>query len=203
MSDSNTYLLKRENFGQKINFKNKDDNNTKNCFKPDPSRVKEYEYKNPKTITLSNITEKSSHLIHTEKTTTKSVLVKHVEGGWPESVKDLTEPRELTNWKRGKEKADDFPIKVKTLIMNTTQIIKQNLRMDIYEDIFNDKHNLKTEDNFSAKIKTVFKDIIPYKRTVNKVVWSTDDEQSKIAIAYRLVKDQKQEIPTNYKLPVN
>ena len=87
--EDNSYQLKREYFGQKINFKAKEESDTKYlCIKSDPYLGRNYEGKNPKTITLSNIVEKSSHLINTEKTKTKSTLVKHAEGGWPEQVKD-------------------------------------------------------------------------------------------------------------------
>jgi dynein intermediate chain 2 len=198
--DSNQYNLRRESFGQKINFKAKEETDLKFlCFKPDPSAAKNYEQKNPKTITLSNIPDKSSHIIRTEKTKTRHISVKHTEGGWPESVKDPTEPREVNAWKRTKEKQEDFPTKVKILIANTTAILKQNLRMDIYEEYFEEGKDIILEDNFSAKIKTVFKDTEPYKRSVNKVVWSVDENQSKIAVAYRLNKGEI--IPTTYKLP--
>lgn len=199
--DSNTYNQKREGFGGKINFKSKEEQKPQDLsFKADLSLAKNFEYKNPKTITLGNIAEKSSHLIHTEKTKVKSTLIKHTEGGWPDSVKDPNEHRDVQNWKRAKEKLEDFPIKVKTLIANTTQILRQNLRMDIYEDYFDENVNVKSEDNFSAKIKTVFKDTETARRSVNKVVYSTDEEQSKIAVAYRLHKDEL--TPPNYKFPV-
>jgi dynein intermediate chain 2 len=199
--DSNTYNLKREFFGQKINFKNKEETDLKYlCFRQDYSAAKNYEVRNPKSITLGNIVEKSSHLIHTEKTKTISVLMKHTEGGWPDSVKDPSETREVQVWKRKTEKEDpNFAQKVKILIANSSSIIKQNLRMDIYEEYFDESEQQVNEDNFYAKIKSVFKDTEKYKRCVSKVVLSPDEEQSRIAVAYRLHKNQV--IEPNYKLP--
>jgi len=199
--DSNTYNLKREFFGQKINFKNKEEIDLKFlCFKPDYSAAKNYEARNPKSITLGNIVEKSTHHIHTEKTKTMSTLMKHTEGGWPDSVKDPSETREVQVWKRKTEKEDpNFAQKVKILIANTTSILKQNLRMDIYEEYFDETEQAVNEDNFYAKIKAVFKDTEKYKRTVSKVVLSPDEEQSRIAVAYRLHKNQT--IEPNHKLP--
>lgn len=184
-NDSNTYNLKRDAFGLKINFKSKDFEEGKSSFKADPSSMKNFDYKNPKTITLGNISEKSSHIIHTEKTKTISVLMKHNEGGWPESVKDYTEQRDVINWKRGKEKPDEFPMKVKTLIPNATGILNQNLRMDIYEDCLEDNSQALVEDNFSARIITVFKDVSPFPRKVTKVAWHAE-EQNIIGCAYKL-----------------
>jgi len=51
MSDSNTYTLERGYFGKPINFKAKEnDDNKMNFFRPDPSREKLYDQKNPKTL---------------------------------------------------------------------------------------------------------------------------------------------------------
>ena len=132
---------------------------------------------------------------------TKSAQFKHVEGGWPESVKDPTEPRDVNNWKRTREKTEDFPGKVKRLIHETSEKIKQNLRMDIYEEYFDENETSVSEDNFSAKVITVYKDVEKYRRSVNKVVWISEDSQTKFAIAYRLHKDEN--VPSNIKLPVN
>jgi dynein intermediate chain 2, axonemal len=71
--------------------------------------------------------------------------------------------------------------------------------MDIYEEYFDETEQAVNEDNFYAKIKAVFKDNEKYKRTVSKVVLSPDDEQSRIAVAYRLHKNQM--IEPNHKLP--
>ncbi len=197
MSDSNTYILERGFFGKPISFKAKENEEYKlNTFKQDTSREKLYEQKNPKTITLGNITEKSSHIITTEKTKTKSAQVKHVEGGWPDPpIKDLNDQREINNWKRAREKDERIPLvpdKVRQLIANTQVIIKQNLRIDIYEDYFDDNRNEIKEDNFSAKIKTVFKDMYnpEIKRSVNKICWNWSEKQNLIAAAYKTAKNE-------------
>src|SRR5689334_12220975 len=105
-ANQNSYEMKRENFGsQKINFRSKEDVDLKLLsIKPDAFAIKNFELKNPKSITISNIPEKSSHIIHTEKTKTKSISMKHLEGAWPDSVKDYTKKSEIINWKRTKEK---------------------------------------------------------------------------------------------------
>jgi hypothetical protein len=204
MSDSNTYTLERGYFGKPTSFKAKEnDDNKINYFKPDPSREKLYEQRNPKNITLGNISEKSSHIIHTEKTKTKSVQVKHIEGGWPDPpIKDLSDAREINNWKRAREKDERTPLvpdKVRQLIANTQVIIKQNLRIDIYEDYFDENANQIKEDNFTAKIKTVFKDMQNgnVKRSVNKVCFNWTEKQNLIAAAYKTQKGdiQGQEKP--------
>jgi dynein intermediate chain 2 len=199
--DSNTYVLKREFFSQPVKFNDKEDTDLKLlCIKQDYSSAKNYEPRNPKSITLGNVVEKSSHYIHTEKTKTISVLMKHTEGGWPDTVKDPSETREVMVWKRKTEKEDpNFAQKVKILIANTTSILKQNLRMDIYEEYFDENEQSVNEDNFYAKIKSVFKDSEKYKRTVAKVVLSLEEDQTKIAVAYRLHKNQI--VEPNYKLP--
>lgn len=206
-SETNAYYLKREYFGQNLNFRKREDTDLKSlCFRPDSLAQKNYEYRNPKILSVTNIVEKSSHIVNTEKTTTKSVPIKHIEGGWPEYVVNNSEvekmQREMKNWVRAKEKTEFFEDKVKKLIANSTRILKQNLRMDIYEDYFEENPNSKMEDNFSAKIKMVFKDTEPYRRIVSKVAWmipEDKEEQTKVAVAYKLHKDQ--EIPPNYKLP--
>jgi len=203
MSDSNTYTLERGYFGKPINFKAKEnDDNKMNFFRPDPSREKLYDQKNPKNITLGNITEKSSHIIHTEKTKTKSVQVKHIEGGWPyPPISDITDTREINNWKRAREKDERTPLvpdKVRQLITNTQVIIKQNLRIDIYEDYFDESSNQIKEDNFTAKIKTVFKDMYnpEIKRSVNKVCFNWTEKQNLIAAAYKIQKNDGHSILT-------
>jgi len=198
--DNNTYTIKRGLYGGKITFKSKDEIRKNMCIKQDLSLFKNFELKNPKTISLTNIPEKASHIICTEKTKTKSAQFKHVEGGWPESVKDPQEPREVLNWKRQEEKKEAFPGKVKTLIAQTETKLKQNLRMDIYEEYFEENEDMVSEDNFSAKVITVYKDIEPYRRSVNKVVWNTEENQTKFAIAYKLHKDEP--INNITKLPV-
>lgn len=203
-SEADTFSLKRENFGQKVNFKPKE-GDSKIFIRDDPNiNLSKFQSKNPRTITLGNTVEKSSHIIHTEKTKTKSELIKHVEGGWPESVENPNEPRHINNWKRAKEKGEGFAEKVFNLIENTEDIIKQNLRMDVYEDYFEDKRlnkdDASTEESYSMKIKTVFKDICPYKRSVAKVCFSPE-EQNKIAIAYKLAESENNNAIDKSKLP--
>jgi len=198
--DSNTYTIKRALYGGKITFKAKDEIRKNMCIKQDLSLYKNFELKNPKVFSVTNIPEKGSHIICTEKTKTKSAQFKHVEGGWPESVKDPSESRDVLNWKRQEEKKEAFPGKVKTLIAHTETKLKQNLRMDIYEEYFEENEESLSEDNFSAKVITVYKDVEPYRRSVNKVVWTAEDTQTRFAISYKLHKDEQ--ISNTTKLPV-
>ena len=177
--ESLTYIVKKDPYSKNTVCRNREESELKLlCFKQDVTAPKNFEPRNPKSITLGNEIEKSCHIIHTEKTKTKSVSMKHAEGGWPDTIKDYTEPREINGWKRQKEREDvDFPQKVKTLIGLTTSIVNQNLRMDIYEEYFDNSESASlNEDNFSAKIKTVFKDTEKYKRTVSKIEFSPDEE---------------------------
>jgi hypothetical protein len=196
MSEGNTYILTLSLFNAPVQFKGKEGEDKFQPFKEDPTRDKLYEVKNPKTITLGNIAEKSSHIIHTEKTKTKSIPVKHIEGGWP--GKDFQDDqREINNWKRRREGdggQPSVPDKVRKLIKDTEAIIKQNLRIDIYEDYLNDKTNQVKEDNFSANIQTVFQDMFnkDIKRTVNKVCFNWAEPQNFIGAAYRMDKNAKQ-----------
>lgn len=204
--DNNTYTIKRSGFGGKITFKSKDEIRKNMAFNQDLNVLKNFEQKNPKILSVTNIVEKANHIVCTEKTKTKSALMKHVEGGWPESVTDPSEPREINNWKRQEEKKEAFPGKVKSLIAHTETKIKQNLRMDIYEEYFEDKSESVSEDNFSAKVITVYKDTEVNKRSVNKVVWSQEDVQTKFAISYKSNKetsrDDEMQNFGNKKLPV-
>jgi hypothetical protein len=201
--DNNTYTIKRSGFGGKITFKSKDEIRKNMAFPQDLNTLKNFEQKNPKILSITNIIEKATHTVCTEKTKTKSAQMKHVEGGWPESVVDFSEPREINNWKRQEEKKEAFPGKVKSLIAHTETKIKQNLRMDIYEEYFDNKNESVSEDNFSAKVITVYKDIEPKRRSVNKVVWSGDDVQTKFAISYKRHKEESDSSNNNNKLPVN
>jgi hypothetical protein len=169
-------------------------------IKQDVSLFKNFEIKNPKTFSCTNIIEKGSHIICTEKTKTKSAQFKHIEGGWPESVKDPSENRDVLNWRRAEEKKESFPGKVKTLITQTEIKLRQNLRMDIYEEYFEENEETVAEDDFSAKVITVFKDIEAFKRPVNKVVWTAEDTQTRFAISYKMHKDEN--ISSTNKLPV-
>lgn len=201
--DNNTYTIKRSGFGGKITFKSKDEIRKNMAFNQDLNTLKNFEQKNPKVLSITNIIEKANHIVCTEKTKTKSAQMKHVEGGWPESVLDPSEPREINNWKRQEEKKEAFPGKVKSLIAHTETKIKQNLRMDIYEEYFDDNVEPVSEDNFSAKVITVYKDIESYRRSVNKVVWSAEDVQTKFAISYKLHKDEdtgSKKLPVRKKL---
>ena len=61
-SEDSSYTLKREAFGQLINFKAKEmplTNLNSISFKPDEKAIDNYVPKNPKSVTLSNIVEKS------------------------------------------------------------------------------------------------------------------------------------------------
>jgi hypothetical protein len=76
--------------------------------------------------------------------------------------------------------------------------------MDVYEDYFDDRKKEVISDNFEAKVKMVFKDpeADKYKRSVVKVAWNVPEEkeeQNRIAVAYKL--DKNQEIPPNYLPP--
>jgi hypothetical protein len=213
MSDSNTYQNTRNLFGQPCMFKAKDEPKPQEgCIKGEPDLEKNYEIINPKIITLSNIPERSSHLVETAKTKVNTLEMKHIEGGWPESVVMLKDPseqeREIRVWKRKEEKNnEDFPRKVKELINQTTRIINQNLRIDVYEDYFEDSKQEAVEDNFSAKAKSVFKDQCPYKRTINKIAIYHEEDLTKnvklgrFAVAYKLCKGE--EVPPTEKLPVS
>ena len=209
MSEDNTYTLKREYFSQPINFKEKEILiNPSIILKPNPDLMINYGPKNPKSITLSNMVEKSSHMVNTEKIPTKTITLSHLEGGWPEDVINHSEPekvqREMKGWVRAKEKGDKFELKIRELIANTEKIIHQNQLMDVYEEYFDEKKKEVISDNFEANIKMVFKDPEPYKRSVVKVAWivpEEKEEQTRIAVAYKLLKDQDEDIPPNYLPP--
>jgi hypothetical protein len=206
-SEDNTYTLKREHFGNPINFKAKEMPLTNIDYirvKTDPTLIDNYIPKNPKSVTLSNYVEKSAHLVNTEKNPTKTITLSHVEGGWPDEVINHSEPekvqREMKGWVRQKEKGDKFETKIRELISNTERIFHQNQLMDVYEEYFEEKKDEIISDHFEAKVKTVFKDIEPYKRTVCKVVWNVPEEkeeQRKIAVAYRLVRKKKGDTKKN------
>ena len=209
MSEDNTYTLKREYFSQPINFKEKEVLiNPSIILKPNPDLMINYGPKNPKSITLSNMVEKSSHMVNTEKIPTKTITLSHLEGGWPDDVINHSEPekvqREMKGWVRAKEKGDKFELKIRELIANTEKIIHQNQLMDVYEEYFDEKKKEIISDNFEANIKMVFKDPEPYKRSVVKVAWivpEEKEEQTRIAVAYKLLKDQAEDIPPNYLPP--
>ena len=209
MSEDNTYTLKREYFSQPINFKEKEILiNPSIILKPNPDLMINYGPKNPKSITLSNMVEKSSHMVNTEKIPTKTITLSHLEGGWPEDVINHSEPekvqREMKGWVRAKEKGDKFELKIRELIANTEKIIHQNQLMDVYEEYFDERKKEIISDNFEANIKMVFKDPEPYKRSVVKVAWivpEEKEEQTRIAVAYKLSKEQTEDIPPNYLPP--
>ena len=203
-SEDNSYTLKRDCFGQQIAFKAKEAPFTNSSYlKPDPTLFANYEPKNPKSASFTNFVEKSSHMVNTEKIPTKTITLSHLEGGWPDEVINHSEPekvqREMKGWVRTQEKGDKFEIKIRELIANTEKIMHQNQLMDVYEEYFDDKKKETVSDNFEAKTKLVFKDPSEYKRSVVKVVWNIPDEkeeQRKIAVAYKLAKNQ--DIPPNY-----
>jgi len=203
-SEDNSYTLKRSEFGQQIAFKAKEAPFTTSSYlKPDPNLINNYEPKNPKSASFTNFVEKSCHMVNTEKIPTKTITLSHLEGGWPDEVINHSEPekvqREMKGWVRQQEKGDKFEIKIRELIANTEKIMHQNQLMDVYEEYFDDKRKETVNDNFEAKTKLVFKDPSQFKRSVNKVVWNIPDEkeeQRKIAVAYKLAKNQ--DIPPNY-----
>ena len=203
-SEDNSYTLKREAFGQQIAFKAKEAPFTNATFlKADPGLMANYEPKNPKGTSFTNFVEKSSHMVNTEKIPTKTITLSHLEGGWPDEVINHSEQekvqREMKGWVRAQEKTERFEIKIRELIANTEKIMHQNQLMDVYEEYFDDKKKEVVSDNFEAKTKLVFKDPSIYKRSVVKVVWNVPDEkeeQRKIAVAYKL--DKNQDIPPNY-----
>ena len=203
-SEDNSYTLKREAFGQQIAFKAKEAPFTNATFlKADPGLMANYEPKNPKGTSFTNFVEKSSHMVNTEKIPTKTITLSHLEGGWPDEVINHSEQekvqREMKGWVRTQEKTERFEIKIRELIANTEKIMHQNQLMDVYEEYFDDKKKEVVSDNFEAKTKLVFKDPSIYKRSVVKVVWNVPDEkeeQRKIAVAYKL--DKNQDIPPNY-----
>ena len=106
--------------------------------------------------------------------------------------------------KRAKEKGEGFAEKVVNLIENTEDILKQNLRIDVYEDYFDESKYIKdavpVDESYSIKIKTVFKDICPYKRSISKVCFSPE-EQNKIAIAYKIHDSDNSILIDKNKLP--
>lgn len=203
-SEDNSYTLKRECFGQPINFKGKEvPFSNAILLKPDPNLNANYEPKNPKSASFSNFVAKSSHMVNTEKIPTKTLCLSHLEGGWPDEVINHSEPekvqREMKGWVRAQEKGEKFELKIRELIANTEKIMHQNQLMDVYEEYFDDKKKETISDNFEAKTKLVFKDPEPYKRSVVKVVWNIPEEkeeQRKIAVAYKLAKNQ--DVPPNY-----
>ena len=208
-AEDNTYTLKREAFCQQINFKPKEVQPSQLIyFKPDGLAIQNFDPKNPKSVSLTNIVEKSCHMVNTEKIPTKTVTLSHIEGGWPEEVVNHSEiekvQREMKGWVRAKEKGDKFELKIRELIANTEKIIHQNQLMDVYEEYFDEKKKEVISDNFEAKVKMVFKDpeADKYKRSVVKVTWNVPEEkeeQNRIAVAYKLEKNQ--EIPPNYLPP--
>ncbi|MCQ2816553.1 MAG: hypothetical protein MJ252_04715 [archaeon] len=214
-SDENTYSLKKMNFGLAITWKTKDlptaatSNNVNSVsIKPDEKYLERFTTKNPKSVSFTNIVEKSAHSVHTEKNPTKTITISHVEGGWPEYVISDPEPekiaREKKGWVRAKEKTPNFAKTIDNLCSSAEFIFKQNQLMDVYEEYFENQEVAVSSDVFEAKVEMVYKDTEPYKRIVNKVVWNVPEEkveQRKIAVAYRLNRNANQEIPPDYVPP--
>jgi hypothetical protein len=208
MSDPITYTLKRDAFGHPTNFKMKEETRPHELsIKSEPELERNFEQRNPKTITLTNITEKSCHMVKTDKTKMTTLEMRHIEGGWPDEVAHTKDPaqhkREIQVWKRRIGTSEEFSNKVKILIDKTGRILKQNRRLDIYEDHFENNDEEQIEDDYSAKTKSVFK----YKRTVNQLAMYIEEDQSKVvkgigrfAVTYKLCKGQ--DVPPTEKLPV-
>jgi hypothetical protein len=212
MSDPITYTLKRDAFGHPTNFKMKEETRPHELsIKSEPELERNFEQRNPKTITLTNITEKSYHMVKTDKTKMNTLEMRHIEGGWPDEVAHTKDPaqhkREIQVWKRRIGTSEEFSNKVKVLVEKTVRILKQNRRLDIYEDHFENHEGELVEDDYSAKTKSVFKDKCKYKRTVNQLAMYIEEDQTKVvkgvgrfAVTYKLCKGQ--DVPPTEKLPV-
>jgi hypothetical protein len=158
-----------------------------------------FENRNPKTITLTNMTEKSCHMINKTKITT--LEMRHIEGSWHDEIAHTKDPaqhkRELQVWKRKIGISEEFSNKVKFL----SRILRQNRRLDIYEDHFENNDEEQIEDDYSAKTKSVFK----YKITVNQLEMYIEEDQSKVvkgigkfAVTYKLSKGQDVSLLRSY-----
>ena len=117
MTDPNQYTIKRDTCGLPVNFKMKEESKPYELsIKSESDLERNFEFRNPKSITLSNIPERSCHRVRTDKTKMNTVEMKHIEGGWPDEVAHVKEAdkldREIKVWRRRLGAGEDFSNKV-------------------------------------------------------------------------------------------
>nr|CEL64969.1 TPA: dynein intermediate chain, putative [Neospora caninum Liverpool] len=188
-----TYSKLRQEFGRHCNFEVSEPK-LLGAIDPKPELRNQYVRKNPRTFVSDNIMEMSEHMVNTERVSVGSKGMKHVEGGWPKEV-DPSEIQETAKWRKRLDRDPGFATAIKQLSSEATRPLMQNDTLDIFEDYFAGETVQTTSGNLSARSLMLFKDkVTDCKRTATCIAWHPEGS-SKLAVAYAILKFQKQPDP--------
>ncbi|KAI8587487.1 Dynein intermediate chain 2, axonemal [Geranomyces variabilis] len=186
------YQKKRKEFGRQPTFGDRPATLGLD-ISPDPTQMRNYVERNPCSIEIQSVPEKSEHEVNTESFVLSNRGILHVQGGWPKDV-DATDVEHTIRYRKKVEKDDEYIRSVQSLGNSMEHCIKQNNAIDIYEEYFADEPDSISVDTPSAKSLNVYRDPNALKRAATYVSWYPDDGH-KIAVAYSML--QFQSMPTN------
>ncbi|KAJ3416059.1 Dynein intermediate chain 2, axonemal [Chytridiales sp. JEL 0842] len=186
------YQRRRREFGKQLQLKDKPAELTCSIL-PDPTYARNYVERNPCSVEIQSVPEKSEHEVNTDSFAFTNRGILHLQGGWPKDV-DPTDVEHTIRYKKKIEKDEEYIKSVQVMGNTMEHCIKQNNAIDIYEEYFVDTPDTVTVEPPSAKSLNVFRDPNPTKRTASYVSWYPDDGH-KIAIAYSVL--QFQQMPFN------
>ncbi|KEP64338.1 UNVERIFIED_CONTAM: dynein intermediate chain, putative [Hammondia hammondi] len=188
-----TYSKLRQEFGRHCNFEVSEPK-LLGAIDPKPELRNQYVRKNPRTFVSDNIMEMSEHMVNTERVSVGTKGMKHVEGGWPKEV-DPSEIQETAKWRKRLDRDPGFATAIKHLSSEATRPLMQNDTLDIFEEYFAGETVQTTSGNLSARSLTLFKDkVTDCKRTATCIAWHPEGS-TKLAVAYAILKFQKQPDP--------
>ncbi|KAJ1536017.1 Dynein intermediate chain 2, axonemal, partial [Nowakowskiella sp. JEL0078] len=187
------YQRKRKEFGKQPVFLDTLAVNLSSDIPSDPSYARNYVERNPCSVEIQSVAEKSEHEVNTESISFTNRGILHLQGGWPKDV-DPTDVEHTIRYRKKIEKDDEYIRVVKTLGDSMEHCIKQNNAIDIYEEYFTDVNDTVEIEQPWAKSLNVYRDPNAIKRAATSVSWYPDDGH-KIAVAYSIL--QFQQMPAN------
>lgn len=183
------YQRKRADFGRQCNFADRSAQMLAD-IKPDPTLASNYQVRDPVELALQNAVEFSEHEVNTERVTSTTAGIRHVEGGWPKDV-NPEEKDQVTRFKKKAEKTPEYQNQILAMSAVMEHSIKQNNAVDIYEDYFDEEaNNVVITEAPSVKTVNVYRDPKNPSRSATSMSWFPD-QATKLAVAYSILEFQK------------
>eukprot|EP01135_Chromosphaera_perkinsii_P006543 Nk52_evm15s539 gene=Nk52_evmTU15s539 len=182
------YVKKRSEFGKECLFSDRPAELHVD-IPSNPELMENFIIRNPSMLTIQCAPELSEHEVNTERFSTGTTGINHVEGGWPKDV-DPNEVEHTIRFRKKVEKDEAYMQAVLALGEVMEHCIMQNNAIDIYEEYFTEAEADHSGEPPSAKTINVFQDHNAIKRTASHISWYPEGIR-KLAVSYCILDFQQ------------
>jgi dynein intermediate chain 2 len=148
--------------------------------------------KDPSRILLSNIPDRSTQTVNTERIPTKSQGMSHRQGGWPDEI-DPQEVADVTRYmkKMNRDATLGFAQASVEMTKRAEDCMLENNQIDLFEEYFAGEQPEHLSETITTKTMMIFKDPSVFKRAATSINWHPDVTEQRVGVTYAMLRFQQ------------